>query len=194
MNAFQLALEADANVSHEKAKRTPQIIGTIKFCLHKMFEEAVQKLRSHHLEGSQRFVVICTFTAQLQLDPSDPFLTQLKHFLSNCINNRTAGLEAEAYGQLGRALDQLLNSKFALRPSPTPLKLPEYGRGETEKWEGLARRLNEQLSALCQLAPHLWTNYMPPPPERPNQLPREPQEGSVTIGCTAQPSHHYIAS
>jgi len=184
-----------------------------------MFEEAVQKFRSHHLEGSQRFVVICTFTAQLQLDPSDPFLTQLKHFLSNCINNRTAGLEAEgsplfgdvhsdhpdhlafalllphtAYGQLGRALDQLLNSKFALRPSPTPLKLPEYGRGETEKWEGLARRLNEQLSALCQLAPHLWTNYMPPPPERPNQLPREPQEGSVTIGCTAQPSHHYIAS
>jgi hypothetical protein len=113
----------------------------------------------------------------------------------------------EGYNRLNQAVGTLLAPAFAVKQlDPSSLSLPEYGRGETEKWEGVARRQHEHLSALQEQAPHLWLTHMPIPPERPPAADKPPASSdqattattatttaSETSSSSASSSHHYIA-
>jgi hypothetical protein len=112
----------------------------------------------------------------------------------------------QGYNRLNQAVGTLLAPAFAVKQlDPTPLSLPDYGRGETEKWEGVARRQNEHLTALQEQAPDLWLTHMPIPPERPPAAAAanpaaDPQSGAAatstsTSSSSSASSHasHYIA-
>lgn len=208
MNAFKLALVADNQVEHMEVKRATQIMCSIKFCLHRMAEEAKQKLVTGNYVDALPLLNRSTLYAVQLLDRADPFFVQLKSEITGWYNSRAFPITDEGYNRLNQAVGTLLAPAFAVKQlDPTPLSLPDYGRGETEKWEGVARRQHEHLTALQEQAPHLWLTHMPIPPERPpaaaTNPAADPQSGaaatststSATSSSSSASSHasHYIA-
>jgi len=159
MTAFLEAIKRDHSITAMPAKRQFQIENTIRFCLLQMLNEAELQGNILSWQDCVRVLGRVAFYGNL-LPRVDPVFLHIKERISNILYRRTLHMPEEGYMHLKRSMELL---EMPPRPHDhIPPKLAEIGRGETEKWEQLARRMLEQITIIRECNAPLWHRVMPP--------------------------------